>query len=180
MGRPAATREFLERLIDWAGTPARFRQLTGINAPNLTDYRSGKKPIAWKRLRTAAAQVTGLPAFHAILERHDVSGGFPTLALLPNVPGLYAFFDSTLKPIYWGKATKLNAEMRQTWNRVISAKKATGPLRGKKFRDVVQYVSAYRVERTDRPLRHDLESIGLRVFKDTLLNANSGEFQRMH
>ncbi len=180
MGRPAATREFLEKLIEWAGSPAAFRQLTGIHASNLTDYRSGKKSIDWKRLRRAAAQVTGLPSFAKLVEVYDISGGLPSVNDMPDVPGIYALYDYKKQPIYWGKATKLRAEIRQTLNRAIASKKAKGVYSGKTFKDVSNFISAYSIQRSDADFRTDIEAIGLRVFRGFLLNANNGDFQRKH
>src|SRR5260370_39121654 len=86
MARRAATVEFLERLVNWAGGNSDLCKLTGIKQPNLSDYLKSKKSILWKRLHKCAAQVFGPPpAFQPIIEGFDiVNNPLPTVANLPH------------------------------------------------------------------------------------------------
>jgi hypothetical protein len=175
MGRKAATVEFLERLVDWAGSRREFCDATSIKASNLTSYLNGSKRLSWDRLEKAARHLLGRPpAFKPLVQGNP---GLPTLAQVGRVTGVYAFFDSGMRVIYFGKATDLYAEIRQTWNREVTAVRPW--LKGKlKFRDVTAYISAYEVVRGDADFRHDVEALGLRILMNSTLNKRRGTFKR--
>jgi hypothetical protein len=180
MGRKGATIEFLERLVGWVGSKAGFCRLTGIKQPNLSDYLNGRKSISWKRLRSCTAHVFGQPpAFQPIIEGFDITRkGLPTVGDLPHERGVYALFDSAMRLLYYGKATDLYAEVRQTLGRKVAEVR---PWTGKKnltFRTITQFVSAYRILRGDADFVHDLEAFGLRLVVNNTFNKNGGSFKR--
>jgi hypothetical protein len=180
MARRAATIEYLERLVDWAGGRAEFCAATGITQPNLSSYLSGNKPVAWKRLRTATSEVFGTPpAFVPVIEGYNlIEKGLPSLGDLPHVPGIYGLFDSAMRVLYYGKATSLYAEVRQTLRRKVADVR---PWVGKKnltLREITAYISAYTIERSDDAFRHDVEAFGLRFLVNDTFNKNGATFKR--
>lgn len=180
MGRKAATIEYLEKLVEWAGGNTAFCKNTGIKASNLSAYLAGDKSISWKRLESATRSVFGEPpAFVPIIEGHNYyKYGFPTQNQLPRESGIYALFDSTMRVIYYGRATKLYDEVRQTLNRNIAEVR---PWNGKKdlqFKDITVYLSAFRIVRGDATFVHDLESFGLHFLVNNTFNKKGGTFTR--
>lgn len=166
------------RLVQWAGGRKALCLATGIKEPNLSAYLLGTKSITWRRLEKATRHVLGEPpAFKPLVEGHPASSGPPTLDKVPRVSGLYAFFDSAMRVIYFGKATDLYAEIRQTWERPVSTVR---PWSNKKlrFKDVASYVSAYKIIRGDASFRHDVEALALRVLLNNTFNKNRGKFTR--
>jgi len=118
-GRKSQTREFLDRLVEFAGGDPEFCALTGVLRPNLTAYRNGTKPISWKRLKKATQDVFGEPpAFIPLVEGLDLKEK-PHLPGIADGAGLYGLFDSAMRLIYWGKATSLRVEIRQTLKRRV-------------------------------------------------------------
>lgn len=186
MGRLPATAEYLKRLVKWAGGRNKFCALTGIKPQNLTAYvhanRARRRNVSWARLQSATKAVFGIPpAFAPVLEGFDyLQQGRPSIHLLPRVPGIYAFFDSAMRVIYWGKAKDLYAEVGQTLARPVA--KGT-PWRGAGTRriplkQVTKYISAYTIARSDATFRHDLEALVLRVIRNNTYNSNRGHFTR--
>lgn len=170
--------EYLEQLIAWAGGAVPFRTMTKITQANLSDYRSGSKNIAWKRLRRATEQVM-MPAFHPLLEGHDLMlKGFPTVSDLPRTPGLYALFDSAMRVVYYGKATSLYAEVGQTLKRRVGEVRPWTGAKNLTFDEISTYLSAYTIARGDEMFRHDVEALGLRLMVNNTFNKNSGSFKR--
>lgn len=180
MGRKAATIEYLERLVEWAGSRANFASLTGIAQPNLTAYLNGGKRIAWKRLKSATQEVLGrAPAFLPIIEGYDLRAhGKPTLGVLPAEPGLYALYDSAMRVLYYGKATSLYAEVRQTLDRHVAEVRPWSGAKNLTFQQITAYLSAYRIVRGDADFRHDVEAFGLRLLVNNTFNKNGGKFKR--
>jgi len=178
--RKAATIEYLERLVDWAGGRRKFCNLTGILAPNLSDYLSGNKRISWKRLQSATKHVFGQPpAFIAVVEGYDVQAeGMPSLKVLPRDPGLYALYDSAMRIIYYGKAASLYAEVRQTLSRKIAEVRPWTGVKDLTFLEITTYISAYKINRGDADYRHDLEAFGLRLLVNNTFNKKGGTFKR--
>ena len=83
-----------------------------------------------------------------------------------------------MRVIYWGKATDLYAEVRQTLKRLVAR---GAPWKGPKkvpLSTVAAYLSAYSIERSDAEFRHDLELLGLRVLRNNTYNTNGGKFKR--
>jgi hypothetical protein len=183
MGRPAATREYLTRLVDWAGGQAQFCALTGILQPNLSAYLSGAKNISWKRLQSATNHVFGTPpAFVKVLEGHDYSkDGRPSTQQLPRGPGVYAFFDSAMRVIYWGRARDLYAEVGQTLGRRLAKGRPWAGVGARRvpLNQVTKYISAYTISRSDDDFRHDVEALVLRILRNNTYNSNRGHFRRV-
>src|SRR5271166_812063 len=50
MGRQAATIEYLEKLVYWAGGTKAFCQKTGVHQPNLSAYLAGYKRILLEKV----------------------------------------------------------------------------------------------------------------------------------
>lgn len=180
LARKAATIEYLERLVVWAGGRAAFCASTGITQPNLSSYLNGNKPVAWKRLKKATSQVFGTPpAFVPILEGYDlVANGLPSLRDLGRVPGIYGLFDSAMRVLYYGKATSLYAEIRQTLGRKVAEVRPWTGNNILTLREITAYVSAYAIERGDDAFRHDVEVLGLRFLVNNTFNKRGGNFKR--
>lgn len=180
MPRKRATVEYLERLVVWAGGRTPFCERTGINPQNLSSYLAGTKPISWDRLRHATRSIFGEPpAFVPVLELHNLSiDGLPAKSKLGTASGVYALFDSAMRLLYFGKATSLYAEVRQTLEREVDHVRTLVAGKRLKFRDVSTYLSAYAVCRSDSDFRHDLEALALRVVRNTTFNKNFGKFKR--
>jgi hypothetical protein len=180
MARKKATVEFLQRLVDWAGSNAEFCNLTGVWQPNLSAYLNGTKHVSWKRLRSCAVHILGQPpAFQPVIEGFDLAKqGLPTVADLPHERGVYAFFDSAMRLLYYGKATDLHAELRQTLKRRVAEVRPWTGNKNLTFRDITQFVSAYRIIRGDAEFIHDLEAFGLRLIVNNTFNKRGGSFKR--
>jgi hypothetical protein len=181
MARKAATLEYLERLVKWAGGRADFCQLTSIRASNLSSYLAGTKSISWKRLRNATRSVFGEPpAFVPVVEGYDFRlNGVPTLAIVPREPGLYALYDSAMRVIYYGRATSLYAELRQTLNRHVAEVRPWTGAKNLTFRAITAYISAYKIARGDSIFVHDLEAFGLKLLVNNTFNKNGAQFKRV-
>jgi hypothetical protein len=180
MGRKSATVEFLERLVALAGGRAEFKRRTGIKASNLSDYLRGKKRVGWDRLGSATHQVCGEPpAFVALVEQWDLwASGDPPKAQVGDVPGVYALFDSAHRCIYFGKATNLYTELRQTLNRTQTKIRTPTGASSERFRDLAAYASVFEIVRGDGAFVKDVESLVLRCFRNLTLNSNFGKFER--
>jgi hypothetical protein len=180
MPRRAATVEYLERLVEWAGGRPSLCRKTGIAPQNLAAYLNGSKSISWKRLRTATAEVFGEPpAFQPVVEGYDLRvEGLPDLPELPREPGIYGLFDSAMRALYFGKATSLYAEVRQTLGRRVGEVRPWTGAKNLTFREVTAYLSAYRMIRGDAKYLHDVEAFGLRFLVNNTFNKNGGTFKR--
>jgi len=178
--RKKQTQELLERLVEWAGGSKEFSHRTGIRPPNLYAYLRTKKPkpVSFKRLKRAAEQIFGEPpAFIPVLEMDALKDGMISKKAVGTEPGIYALFDSAYRVIYVGKASNLYSEIQQTLSRRA---REIHPLSSRKitYREITSYVSAYRVNRSDLPFRHDLEALLLRLIVNNTLNDRVGEFKR--
>lgn len=180
MARKAATIEFLTRIVAWAGGRQEFCRLTGVQPANLSAYLSGGKQVSWQWLKTATSKVYDQPpAFHPVLEGYDLSSnGLPKLSALPKVRGVYALYDSAMRVIYYGKATSLYMEVRQTLNRHVREVRPWSSAKNLTFRDISVYLSAYTLVRGDVDFVHDLEAFGLRLLVNNTFNKKGGYFKR--
>ena len=180
MARKAATIEFLAKIVEWAGGNTEFCRLTGIKHSNLSSYLNGTKSLSWKRLRTATEHAFGEPpAFDPVVEGYDViQNGIPTTTVLPKEPGIYAFYDSAMRIIYYGRATSLYAEVRQTLNRKVAEVRPWTGAKNLSFKDITAYMSAYRIRRGDSSFIHDIEAFGLRLLVNNTFNKKGGQFKR--
>ncbi|MBD3648235.1 MAG: hypothetical protein HUJ31_12470 [Pseudomonadales bacterium] len=180
MARKAATIEYLEKLVEWAGDRSEFCRLTGVTPANLAAYLGGSKRVSWKWLHNATRGVCGEPpAFIPILEGYDLwVNDLPDQKAMPKTPGVYALYDSAMRILYFGRASSLYSEVRQTLKRKVAEVR---PWSGKKnltFEDISAYVSAYIIARGDSEYVHDLESFVLRMLVNNTFNKNSGYFKR--
>lgn len=168
-------------LVKWASGNKAFCDFTGVKQSNLSDYLAGKKKITWKRLESATKHVFGQPpAFQPLLEGYDLSAdGLPKLAQLPKSPGIYALFDSAMRVIYYGKATSLYDEIRQTLKRRVAEVRPWKRDKGIRFREITKYLSAYTIIRGDADFRHDIEAFGLRIMVNNTFNKNGAQFKRI-
>lgn len=180
MARKAATIEFLNRLVNWAGGRQEFCRLTGVQSANLSAYLSGSKSVSWRWLKTATARVhSEPPAFHPLVEGYDLSAnGLPNLTTLPRVRGVYALYDSAMRVIYYGKATSLYMEVRQTLKRHVREVRPWTGAKNLTFREISVYLSAYTAVRGDAEFVHDLEAFGLRLLVNNTFNKKGGNFKR--
>ena len=180
MARKAATIEFLDRVVGWAGGRGEFCRLTGVQPANLSSYLSGGKSVSWRWLKSATSKVYGEPpAFSPIIEGYDLpTNGLPTLLVLPKVRGVYALYDSAMRVIYYGKATSLYMEVRQTLKRGVQEVRPWNGAKNLTFRDISVYLSAYTVARGDADFVHDLEVFGLRLLVNNTFNKKGGNFKR--
>jgi hypothetical protein len=180
MARKAASVEHLQRLIEWCGTRGLFCALTEITQSNVSAYLSGSKRINWKRLKRCNEQIFGKPpAFVAVIEGYDLrEKGMPKLADLPKDNGMYALFDSAMRVLYYGKATNLYAEVRQTLRRHVAEVRPWTNTKKLKFKDITAYISAYKFCRGDADFRHDVEALCHRFFVNNTFNQNGGKFKR--
>jgi hypothetical protein len=180
MARSSATIEYLIRLIEWSGGKGPFCARTTITPSNLSDYLRGAKPISWKRLHSATSQVFGVPpAFEPVIEGYDLEvEGLPDLSTLPKDPGIYGLFDSAMRVLYYGKATSLYAEVRQTLKRRVAEVRPWTGAKNLTLREITKYVSAYKIVRGDETFRHDIEVFGLRFLVNNTFNKNGGSFKR--
>jgi hypothetical protein len=114
-----------------------------------------------------------------VIEGYDfMQDGIPTIADLPKVAGIYAFFDSAMRAVYYGKATNLYAEVRQTLRRKIKEVRPWTGAKNLAFSHITTYISAYEIVRGDGDFRHDLEALFHRVFVNNTFNIKSGDFKR--
>jgi hypothetical protein len=181
-GRGRKTVEHLETLVTWAGGRTNFQKLTGISAANLSAYLSASKPISMARLHRCAEDILGVPpAFEVLVERELLPKALKDLpAAMSKRSGVYAFFSSSGTVLYFGKATNLLVEIKQTLKRttpvrVLEGLKKTKPT----FRDVATHYSAFAVCRGDAAFRHDVEALVLRVVVNDTLNRQLGHFKRV-
>jgi hypothetical protein len=178
VGRKSATVEFLGKLVEFAGSRAEFSKRTGILQPNLAAYLNGTKTISWARLEKAAERLFGEPpAFVPIVEGRDLRA-HPSLTILPRDPGIYGLFDSTMRLIYYGKATNLRAEVAQTLGRRLGEVRPWTGAKNLTFKQVAAFLSAYEIVRGDPSFRHDVEALGLRLFVNNTFNKNGASFKR--
>ena len=179
-GRKSATVEFLERLVQFAGSRREFCDRTGIQPSNLADYLHRKKPVSWKLIETATAKLytESPPAFIPLVEGHNLHIHPGTAGVLPAGPGLYALFDSAMRLVYFGKASNLRAEVSQTLRRRVAAVRPWTGARNLTFRGIATFLSAYEIAGGDADFRHDVEALGLRLFVNNTFNTNGARFIR--
>lgn len=180
-GRKSKSVEHLETLIEWAGGAKQFETLTEIRVGDQNHYLSGAKRVSMNRLRRAAEQVFGTPpAFVPVVERQALPTNLATLpTALKGSPGVYALFSSSGSLLYFGKASDLLTEIKQTLGRPTPAVLVNGTAKEVyTFRDLSSYYSAYHVLRGDKDFRHDLESLAIRCVRRDTLNGVGGHFKR--
>ncbi|MCA9772719.1 MAG: hypothetical protein KC466_09955 [Myxococcales bacterium] len=120
------------------------------------------------------------PAFVPIVEGFDLRGGkLPPQKLLGPVSGVYALYDSAMRIIYFGKATNLYTEVRQTLNRAVQEVRPWTGAKNLQFKDISSYLSAYSLSRGDRDFRHDVEAFALRLLVNNTFNKKGAGFKRV-
>ena len=83
-----------------------------------------------------------------------------------------------MRLIYYGKATNLRAEVRQTLGRKVDEIHPWTGQRNITFRQISAFLSAYRIQRGDAAFRHDIEALGLRLLVNNTFNRNGAVFKR--
>lgn len=152
-----------------------FARACGKAQPNMHNYINGNVIPKESALRSAA--------------EHYFSWSLRTIAEMVQLPenknnistepGLYAFYDSGRKLLYFGKATNLRNEIRQTLRRQIPISLRVyraGTLRNARptFESLTKYYSAYSIK--NRRVRHNLEALVLRIISNSTYNSNVGNF----
>lgn len=98
---------------------------------------------------------------------------------LPQLPGIYALYDSSGSAIYVGQATNLKQEVGQTLQRLMTFPVRLGnpnlsKKERRKYKEVATYLSAYAVP--SPRMRHNLEALLLRSFPNQSHNNKMGNF----
>ena len=140
----------------------------------MSRYLSGAS-IPGKRVLKSAIEHLYEWNIHPVKEVQPVPKNLNTL---PTDAGIYVFYDSGGNVIYIGKATNFRTEVRQTLGRKIPVGIRVGPKLNKqrpKMRDLVERISLYQV--VSPRLRHNLESLLLRIFANQTHNSNIGTFK---
>jgi hypothetical protein len=173
MSRPAKNVEFLALLKELSGhgTVASFARACGKKTPNMSNCLSGAITPQKKFLRSCVTHLYEWPV--AIVMEVDKIPS--SLNSLPTAAGIYVIYDSGGQVLYIGKATSIRAEVRQTLGRNIPVGIRLGPsLKKKKHKigNLATHLSLYQI---DSPrLRHNIESLMLRVFANQTHNSNIG------
>jgi len=175
-GRKHASVEYFGTLkrLSRIHTSEGFARACGKKSANVSAYLSGKKVPRDSALRSATSHL-----FEWNLQPILEIAPCPTnLAELPSEGGLYILYDSAGEVIYVGKASSLQAEIRQTLKRKLNFPVRLAPVLKKvapTFGTIVTRVSVYSVPSSR--LRHNLEALLQRVFPNQLHNANVGSFK---
>jgi len=96
---------------------------------------------------------------------------------VPTVGGIYVFYDSAGNVVYFGKATNLKSEVKQSYNRRSSFPTRLGlDLKKSKqtFGSATKFLSLYRID--NARIRKNFEAFLLRVFPNQTHNHNLGKF----
>ena len=169
--------EFLQTLQEMSGLNARqFAKACGMKQPNMNNILNGAHVPRLSTVHKAAAHYFGW----SLKKLFELKPLPENLNELPNSPGLYALYDSGGNLLYVGKAKRLRYEISQTLNRKIPVSirlERRGHLRTTKpkFRQLTRYLSAYEI--SDARVRHNLESLLLRLVTNQTHNSNIGRFK---
>ena len=174
MARQKLGVEVMNLLKDFSGlADGRFAQACGKTHANMSGYLSGAL-VPGKRVIKSAVEHLYEWNVRPLMEIEPVPANLNTL---PTEAGIYVFYDSGGNVVYIGKATNFRAEVRQTLGRKIPVAIRIGPTLEKerpKMKDLVEMMSLYRI--SSSRLRHNLESLLLRIFANQTHNSNIGKF----
>src|SRR3972149_1268594 len=136
---------------------ADFAKSLGKKTTNVSQYLAGtKKP--GKRVLSAGLRTFAEWRVTPILEVEPIPD---PLTSIPQLPGIYALFDSGGNTLYVGQAKKLRTEINQTLNRKVNFVLRFSPALSRKqkpkYSRLAVRVSAYVVE--SKRLRHNLEAL---------------------
>lgn len=177
MARHTKEREFLETLFKLSGAAnvAAFARECGQHQSNMNDYLNGKKTPGSKVLNSCLEHLYGWK-IKPVMEISEM----PPVNDIPQLPGIYVFYDSGAQVLYIGKATDLRAEVRQTLGRKVPIGLRFGPVLKKvypTFKDLTTHLSLYEVPSSH--LRHNFEALLLRVFANQTHNSNVGQLPKV-
>lgn len=177
MSRQNKNIEFLKTMQSMLDLNDRqFAKACGKKPPNMHNYLAGNFIPKKRFLQSSAENLFGW-SLKIIMEVERIPTNLNTIS---TSPGLYILFDSAANVLYIGKATNLRSEIRQTLGRKIpvsiriNKKQQLKKIRPQ-IKDLAHYVSAYNI-RSSR-LRHNLESLLLRVLPNQTHNSNIGKFK---
>jgi hypothetical protein len=172
MPRRSKYHEFLATLYELSGAknPSQFAKLCGKHASQIRIRLNGTHTV------TAKSLVSCMEHIHAwnVAPTMEITD-FPKWSDIPTSPGVYVLYDSGGNVLYIGKATNLRTEVRQTCGRQIPVGLRIGPKLKKirpKMGDLAAYLSLYEV--SSARVRHNLESLLLRVIANQTHNSNIG------
>jgi len=175
-GRRPTNVEFIGLLKDLTGHDAvrSFADACGRRQANIGKYLSGRLVPGKKVLASCLEHIFGSQV-QALLEIQRIPS---KKSELPQESGIYVIYDSAGDVLYIGKAKSFRAEVWQTLNRKIPVAIRFGPTlkkRQPKIRTLATHLSLYQV---DNPrLRHNLETMLLRIFVNQTHNTNIGTFK---
>lgn len=175
LGRQTSALETLKTLIKWADGRDNFVAWTGLKSATLNAYLDRSREVPSDRLKRWAecVLIPYLPTFSAVAEHAPLT----ELKEISQNPGVYALFDSAARVIYFGQATQLQKELRQTLARPAPRMYFAGNYAGRRFADVTAYFSAYEIHGGDAAFRHDVEALVLRTVINNTLNKKVGHFK---
>jgi hypothetical protein len=116
----------------------------------------------------------------ALVERQPIPVGLKMPAALNGRAGVYALFSSSGTILYFGKATDLRVEIKQTLQRMTTTGFVLEGVKNGKhaFRTIATRYSAFAICRGDSDFRHDVEALILRMVINDTFNRNLGHFKR--
>ena len=174
MSRQKLGVEVINLLREFSGlAEGKFAQACGKKQANMSRYLKGLL-VPGKRVLKSAVEHLYEWNVQQIQEIQPVPSNLNTL---PTDAGIYVFYDSGGNVVYIGKATNFRGEIRQTLGRQIPVAIRLGPTLAKKkpqMKDLVGSLSLYRI--ASPRLRHNLESLLLRIFANQTHNSNIGTF----
>lgn len=179
-GRHSKNVDFIQKLKELSDitTDTAFAKACGKKQSQMAQYLSGKAVPQRKALVSSLDYLHGW-SVHPIMEVEKIPANLNTLK---ESPGIYVIYDSAGNVLYIGKATSFRLEVRQTLAREIPVgirikHGSKGHLAKVKprLKDLAHYISLYEI--TSPRIRHNLESLLLRVFANQTHNSNVGTFK---
>ncbi len=170
--------DFLEDVFHISGLSQReFADRCCQPQSNISAYFNKGKPLGARALKNCLENYYGWP----VIVHREIAPFGGDFSDFPKVPGIFIFYDSAVRVIYFGKAGKLNnlqKEAKQAYNRISSFSVWMGTNLGYQWRkigDFVKFVSLYEIQ-NDR-IRHNFEVFLLHVFPGQSHNYNKGYFK---
>jgi hypothetical protein len=162
----------LSSLLELDG--AEFARRIGKKASNVNAYLKGAR-IPQKKALLGATRHAFEWSVIALVEVEELES---RLGLVPQVPGIYALFDSSSSVVYLGQALNLRTELNQALNRRCNFPVRRGPNLANKhhprYKDIPTHLSAYQVD--SKRLRHNLEALLLGFFPNQSHNNKTENF----